>query len=209
MTKLFEGMSLHAESYEHLGTVSGYVHDLREAWSREKTQCRTFVNEEDAWISEQALFPLSAPLVWDYLTEPSHLSEWCRLDSVTLEGRENGRLGVGTVCHTVQGAETTEQTFIDWRPFEYSTMETVLPWGVSIRSTTKLTQENDETKCHGIRKAGSEEQCCGSRLVAGHAVLEKKASQGTQGGSVLLNPIMRRDSEGKVAPEQRNELASG
>jgi hypothetical protein len=72
--------------------------------------------------------PASLPVAWEWLNDPQKRSLWEEA-RVFAEGW-TGRSGPGLRTHGVHGdKETTVQTILDWRPFEYYTMEIAGPGG--------------------------------------------------------------------------------
>jgi len=64
------GMTPHHESYEHIGAVPGWVHDLERRWREEVARQRVFV--ERAAAVQDVVMPTTAPpqVVWEFLTTP-------------------------------------------------------------------------------------------------------------------------------------------
>ncbi|MGH7801277.1 MAG: DUF2652 domain-containing protein [Thermodesulfobacteriota bacterium] len=137
--ELAEEMKTHTENYEHLGEVSGYVHDLHKVWDREREQRRVYVDPEHAWFVVEADVPVQPALAWDYLNKPELRRHWIRADSITTQGGDKGRLGVGSEYHCAHGELMVIQTIVDWKPFNYMTVDTVVTKDQFFRLTTKLT----------------------------------------------------------------------
>jgi len=64
--------------------------------------------------------------VWEYFTLPSLRPKWRGADEVR-ETSENGRRGVGTTNHCIHGAHAIIEEVLDWRPFDYATLATLVP----------------------------------------------------------------------------------
>lgn len=134
---LVQDMRPHTEQYEHLGAVSGYVHDLQPIWGREREQRRVQVSPDEAWFTIEADLPVPPPLVWDYFTEPDYSRRWREADSLKITGT-TGRAGVGTQVHCAHGNMTVIEQILDWRPFDYYTSECLWPMRASARYTSRL-----------------------------------------------------------------------
>ena len=114
------------ESYEHLGEVNTYSYDLQSRYKEIIEARRVFVSPEDAMVTLTRDYPVSAPILWDWLNDPrkrnlyaSYLGTEFR--SVFLP---NGRRGVGAMTHCVHGAQISfRETVRDWKPFDYFTVE--------------------------------------------------------------------------------------
>ena len=58
------------ETYEHVGEVATWVHDLERRWQEEETRQRVYVSAEAAAFGVS--IPTSAPpqVAWEFLTVP-------------------------------------------------------------------------------------------------------------------------------------------
>ncbi len=65
------GMRPHRESYEHIGEVAAYVHDLEARWKDEQEQRRVIVTSDNAEMESEMVLPGPPALVWEYLTDPT------------------------------------------------------------------------------------------------------------------------------------------
>ena len=66
------------------------------------------------------------PTVWEYFTLPGQRPKWRGADEVR-EASATGRRGVGTTNHCMHGAHAIIEEVIDWRPYDYLTLTTLLP----------------------------------------------------------------------------------
>ena len=66
------------------------------------------------------------PTVWEYFTLPGQRPKWRGADEVR-ETAQGGRRGVGTTNHCMHGAHAIIEEVLDWRPFDYLTLTTLLP----------------------------------------------------------------------------------
>jgi len=66
------------------------------------------------------------PTVWEYFTLPTQRPKWRGADEVR-EMSKSGRRGVGTINHCMHGPHAIIEEVIDWRPFDYLTLTTLLP----------------------------------------------------------------------------------
>jgi hypothetical protein len=120
-----DGMKPHREAYEHIGEVRAFVQDLNGVWKREREQLRFEIRPQDTLLRKDALFPLPATQLWDYLTRPEyraiiHGSEWQKIVS-----GEEVRIGRDVVYECSHGTFISRNTIVDWHPFEqYTTHET-------------------------------------------------------------------------------------
>jgi uncharacterized protein YndB with AHSA1/START domain len=66
------------------------------------------------------------PQVWEYFTSPGQRPKWRGADEVR-ESTSGGRRGVGTTNHCMHGPHAIIEEILDWRPFDYLTLTTLLP----------------------------------------------------------------------------------
>jgi uncharacterized protein YndB with AHSA1/START domain len=66
------------------------------------------------------------PQVWEYFTVPGQRPKWRGADEVR-ESVSGARRGVGTVNHCMHGPHAIIEEILDWRPFDYLTLTTLLP----------------------------------------------------------------------------------
>jgi hypothetical protein len=132
-------MTPHVENYEHIGDVGMYVYDLRKVLVREREKRRIVVSPtKDAWVMTHADVPVPPSVLWDYISEPEHFRRWCHADALSVTGRKNGRMDVGGTHHCAHGKEQITQTVVDWRPFEYMTLDCTLPMNGMMRYSFHL-----------------------------------------------------------------------
>ena len=121
------GMREHVETYEHIGAVRGWVHDLDRRWAEEEARARVFVTPEEAYLDIS--FTTSAPpqVAWAYLTAPGQRMRWQPwVTQVEVKGTTGGRRGVGSENHCMHGKDLAIEEILDWRPYDYVTDMTIL-----------------------------------------------------------------------------------
>ena len=69
--------------------------------------------------------PVPRAIAWEYHIDPRKRMGW-QLDAREIEAKPNaaGRAGVGWESHCDHGAYTLVHRAVDWRPFDYLTLET-------------------------------------------------------------------------------------
>jgi len=145
------GMAAHSETYDVVGEVPGWVHDLERRWQEEDARARVRVGPDDAGLA--VAFPTSAPpqLAWEAITTPGGRMAWSLgVTGVTTDGTGNRR-AVGATNHCMHGSEEILEQILDWRPFDYltqrSTMQT--PGGpVTFVNTLELEPTTSGTIVH-------------------------------------------------------------
>jgi hypothetical protein len=116
------GMSRLAETYEHVGEVVTWVHDLERRWQEEDARQRVYVSAEDAAFGVS--IPTGAPpqVAWEFLTVPGRRAGWqAGVTDVLLAESTGNRRAVGATIHCMHGTEAVIEQILDWRPYDYWT----------------------------------------------------------------------------------------
>jgi len=120
----FEMNYLHelVEHYEHLGEIKTYSLDLHARYSELIDARRIFIKPEEAdFILTRTI---SAPpiVVWEWLNNIQKRLIWATYDDIqpAVTGRRTGK---GTLNHCAHGKNVVIEKILDWRPFEYYTLE--------------------------------------------------------------------------------------
>jgi uncharacterized protein YndB with AHSA1/START domain len=116
----------HRESIDIIGDVTCWVRDLEEAWEQDNERERNEVIRDKAAMVIEFDIAAPRPVVWDYFTMPELRPKWRGADQVR-ETTRGGRRGAGTVNHCMHGAAAIIEEVLDWRPFDYLTLTTLLP----------------------------------------------------------------------------------
>lgn len=135
------GMAAHSETYEHVGELRLWIHDLEARWQQEEARQRVYLGTADAALDLQAEVAAPPQIVWELLTVPGRRVIWQQgigVTSIDQQTGPGGRRGVGMVSHCRHGAEASIQEILDWRPFDYFTDKTTHPSGPSFVSTFEL-----------------------------------------------------------------------
>ena len=135
------GMTPHAETYEIVGEIPGWVHDLERRWQEEDERARVFVRPEDTFMS--TTYEVAAPpaVVWEYLTAPGRRVEWMAGVTDVIQDAAGNRRAVGATNHCMHGKDAILEEVLDWRPFDYFTVRSTVqtPGGpVGIPNTFEL-----------------------------------------------------------------------
>jgi len=126
------GAPQHVEAYEALGEVKGRVIDLAAAVSRYNGAERYYVRSEDADFELVTDVPGPPSVVWAYHIDASRRLTWQK-DATSVENTPaaDGRTGIGMTSYCDHGNYRLNHRIVDWRPFDYITMETT-PEGTSL-----------------------------------------------------------------------------
>jgi class 3 adenylate cyclase len=125
------------ETYDHLGEVMTYSLDLRPRYAAWLEARRVRLSPEDADFVMSSDLPVSPPVLWSWLNEPKRRAVWEEHDAVEADLRPDGRTGPGARNHCVHGENLIPEVVLDWRPFEYFTVEQVFN-GLNITITHQL-----------------------------------------------------------------------
>lgn len=139
------GMREHRETYEHIGEIAGYVHDLETRWEDDQAHHRAYVSPAEADPELVFHFPAEPEVVWDYLTSPKR---WKWMPGMTgfSQVTTGGRRGTGTVNHCAHGETVIIEEILDWRPFQYVTLKSTMPGIGEIVETMELEPEDGGTR---------------------------------------------------------------
>lgn len=139
-----EALHPQIETYEHLGDIQTYSLDMRPRYTELINARREIVKPEEAHLTSVHDYPLPPPALWEWLNDPQKRSQWApehtKFVPLDLPG---GRTTVGARTHCLHGKKLgMVETVLDWRPFDYFTVEQVFP-PMSERITFKLTPTPD------------------------------------------------------------------
>ena len=146
------GWTEHAEEYEHVGEVAGYVASLPEVWAFVRHQNQNKVTGADAWMSISAHSKAPPAIVWDQLINPMKRTMWLGANENSVLGRSDGRIGPGTEFHCAHGENNDLLVFtvLDMRPVDYTTIVIPVGEGVAVRYTDYVIPSGEGTRivCH-------------------------------------------------------------
>jgi len=181
----------HSETYEHLGEVPMCVHDLQPVWERYKAKNRRFIDAQEAWVKFEVNLPFPAALIWEYLTKPDLEAGFLRYDYGERTDM-GGRVQEGSGFHCAHGDLHVYSKILDWKPFEYYTMEQSA-LGISYISTRQLIPFENGTRL-GIyltmpRETSSNEvrQMLQSAMDDGYAGLQAFIEYDITSGKITAN----------------------
>jgi uncharacterized protein YndB with AHSA1/START domain len=121
------GMRPHVETYEHIGDVPAWVHDLEARWQEEDARARVFVTPEDAIVTVTVPTEVPPQIAWEFLTTPGQRMTWQPwVTEVNVQGATGGRRGPGSANHCRHGKDAVIEEILDWRPYDYLTDRTIL-----------------------------------------------------------------------------------
>lgn len=113
----------HAEDYEHIGEVAGYVSSLKDVWEFAQLQTEVKVVRSEKWVEVNLHSTAPPAVIWDHLIDPRKRVGWLSVaDAVHVTHTQSGRVGTGTEFHCAHGDGAVSLfTVIDMRPHSYVT----------------------------------------------------------------------------------------
>jgi len=156
LSELAYPLNQHTEVYEHLGEVYMQVLDLRDVWEREQEKHRFTVSDEQAWmvLEWQSHHPLAS--VWEYLTTPRLEKIWAEYDLVERTDSLGGRMQTESKYHCAHGELEFFNKILDWKPFEYVSLEQTITIGVRLVETRRVHETEYGTQITFIIRAPEE-----------------------------------------------------
>ena len=192
LSQYCENLIAHAEMYEHIGEVRSCVHDLRHVWEREQGKRRKFVGSEEAWIKHEVNLPFPPALIWEYLTTPALEAGFLGYDFAERSDHLGGRVRENSGFHCAHGDLHVYSKILDWKPFEYYTMEQSAV-GISYTCTRHLTPLENGTRL-GIyltkpleNSSDEVRQMLQSAVDNGYAGLKSYIEQDIKNGKVTIH----------------------
>ncbi len=119
-----EGLHSQVETYEHLGDVQTQSLNLKERYEAMLAARHTFISADEADYVLIQDFPAAPPVVWEWLTDVRSRNIWGQGVTWSAGVRPKGRTGPGARNHCAHGKEMFDETVLDWRPFDYFSLET-------------------------------------------------------------------------------------
>jgi hypothetical protein len=146
------GMREHSETYDRIGEVRAWTHDLERRWQEEDARARVRVDPDQAILTVSVPTAVPPQVAWEFLTKPGQRMTWQPwVTEVTIKGATGGRRGLGSANHCMHGKDAVIEEILDWRPYDYVTDRTILatPGGpVKVLHTIELEPGTDGTTIH-------------------------------------------------------------
>ena len=136
----------HSETYAHLGEVKMQALDLRKVWEREQEKQRFIVTPEEAWLNFEWEAPHPLSLVWEYMTTPRLEQKYAGYDLVERTDVLGGRFQTDTTYHCAHGEIHFFNKILDWKPFDYVSLEQNISVGIKLVQTRKVREGPEGTK---------------------------------------------------------------
>jgi hypothetical protein len=122
------------DSFEHVGALRTYTLDLRARYTQRIEARRVMLSEEAADCTLTFDIAAPPPVVWEWLNDPDRRTRWQPGRRWSAGRRLGGRTAPGAENHCVHGSGRLIETVLDWRPFDYFTVEITQPPGVMLET---------------------------------------------------------------------------
>jgi hypothetical protein len=146
------GMVEHKETYDRIGDVRCWAHDLEARWQEEEARGRVFVTPEESILNVSVHTNVPPQVAWEFITKPGQRMSWQPwVTDVAVQGATGGRRGPGSANHCMHGKDAVIEEIIDWRPYDYVTDRTILetPTGpVKVLHTVEFEPDAAGTTIH-------------------------------------------------------------
>ena len=207
------GLAPHAETYDRIGEVPGWLLDLDRRWQEEEARARVFVTPDESILTVSARTGVPPQVAWEFLTRPGQRMLWQPwVTEVTVKGATGGRRGPGSANHCMHGKDAVVEEILDWRPYDYVTDLTVLdtPGGpVKLPHTIEFEPVPMGTVIH-YRFApprSKKERALAAQIAAGYGPALESAMPTLL--DLLDAELVRRDADRGPEPELAEPSPSG
>jgi hypothetical protein len=123
LNELAKPLIPHKETYEHIGDVNMQVFDLHKALEHEQERKRVFISPESAWLIFEWDLPYPARVIWEFLSVPRLELKFEPFETIERQDSLGGRTQPGSTFHCAHGDFKALLKIIDWKPFDYITIE--------------------------------------------------------------------------------------
>ena len=151
MSLPLEGLFEQVERYEHLGEVTTHSIDMHRRYQEMREARRVQVAPENADHVVTQLVAAPPVVLWVWLNDIQKRLKWEQFDDIRPLIRPAGRMGAGALNHCAHGTSVVTETVLDWRPFEYYTVE--YPMGVQTRYLQSVPEGTQLTQCLNLTLA--------------------------------------------------------
>ena len=133
-----ERMHEQPETYEHLGEVRTFSLNLHPRYEMLTEARRVFITPDESDLTVVQDYGAPATVIWDWLNDPQRRTQWDHAEKIIDVLRPGGRVTTGARNHCIHGKYVAVETVLDWRPFDYFTVE-IFERAVYVYRTCHLT----------------------------------------------------------------------
>ena len=141
------------EEFESLGNIRSRLMCLHSQWEEgiKSDKNRVKIAAVQRWVETQVQLSVPPQVAWNYITLPEHKKEWLGMAEVDHMPFRGNAYGNGSKYHCAHGeAGNFEYEVVDWRPFEYLTIEGLAPGNFSFRQMDVL-EENAQGSLYKVK----------------------------------------------------------
>lgn len=133
------------------GPITTYGLNLQTRYEELMKTRQVVIPPEEADASLTFEIDASPPIVWEWMHDPQRRNQWWEsFTRWTMRLRPGGRTAPGAVNHCDHGVGELLETVLDWRPFDYYTVDMrITPGRFNVLQTTHLEALPDDKT--GIR----------------------------------------------------------
>jgi hypothetical protein len=143
-----EGLHPQEETYEHLGAIQTRTLNLIPRYEALISAQRVTVPPEQADVITTYEFNAPPAQVWDWVMDIQKRNQSMgEMGHWKIISRNRGRTGAGAINHCSHGKGASTETILDWRPFEYATVESA-DGAATFREMMLFTALEDGTRTH-------------------------------------------------------------
>jgi uncharacterized protein YndB with AHSA1/START domain len=146
------GMRPISETYEVIGAVGAWVHDLERRWQEEESRQRVRVAPAESVFTVSVATKAPPQVAWEFVTTPGRRAAWqAGVTDILVTDTTGGRRGVGATNHCVHGNEAVLEEILDWRPYDYFSDRSTVPTPagpIKMLTTLELEPTVDGTIVH-------------------------------------------------------------
>lgn len=147
LQEIVAGWSVHAEEYEDVGEVTGYVTSLADAWAAVRRRTKNKVPEEDAWLTFRATSKAPPSVVWDHFLDPVKRTQWLDAHEHQVMGAVDGKVAPGIEYHCAHGDnELLVFIVLDMKTADYMTIMMPLGDSIALRYTDYIVPDGEGTE---------------------------------------------------------------
>ena len=118
-----ENLHEQIESYQYLGEVKTYSLDLHRRYKELVESRQRFISPAEADVTITRIISAPPIVVWEWMNDIQKRLRWENYDDIQPLLRPGGRMGAGAQNHCAHGKNLVLETILDWKPFEYYTIE--------------------------------------------------------------------------------------
>lgn len=138
----------HEHTMEEIGSVKAFVYCMHQAYAKQlqSDKHRVTVDGMEPYVRVERELAAPPNIVWEYMTRPDLKQEWLMMNKVGHEFKSGAKTyGVGSKYHCVHVTGDFRYEVLDYRPFQYLTVDGVMGNGFAYRQMEVLRPNGSGT----------------------------------------------------------------